>query len=131
MPRRTLGLLRTIVEKGLWQFISQADEYNAIRRLRRSTEAQETEHAPQGHENLLVRTSTDGVGQVDEQPLTLSEDAVIVQTITADLARAGVTGEVLRLVQRHGYLPDWDKERWERAERECAHMGVMRARQLG
>ena len=36
------GLLRTVVEQGLWHFLSQADEYNAIQRLRRSADAHET-----------------------------------------------------------------------------------------
>ena len=30
------GLLRTVVEQRLWHFLSQADEYNAIQRLRRA-----------------------------------------------------------------------------------------------
>src|SRR5687768_4474210 len=36
------GLLRTVVEQGLWHFLTQADEYIAIQRLRRSADAHET-----------------------------------------------------------------------------------------
>ena len=64
----------------------------------------------------------------DEQP-ALSEDALTVQTITADLQRAGVTSNIFRTVQRHGYLRDWDQERWLRAEQEMAQARLLWARQ--
>ena len=57
----------------------------------------------------------DRSGEVHEQP-GLSEDALIVQTVTADLQRAGVTSDVFGMVQRHGYLRDWDQDRWLQAE---------------
>ena len=62
-------------------------------------------------------------------PPALSEDALTVQTITADLQRAGVTSDVFRTVQRHGYLRDWDQERWLRAEQEMAQARLLWARQ--
>ena len=61
--------------------------------------------------------------------LNYSHDALIVQTVTADLHQAGVTGDVLRTVQRHGYLRDWDRDRWERAEQELAQARLLQARQ--
>ena len=67
-------------------------------------------------------------GEVNEQP-ALSEDALIVQTITADLQRAGVTSNIFRTVQRHGYLRDWNQERWLRAEQEMAQARLLWARQ--
>ncbi len=44
--------------------------------------------------------------------MELSEDALIVQTITAALQRAGVTGDVFSTVQRHGYFFEGTQERW-------------------
>ena len=41
------GLLRTIVEQGLWHVMSQADEYKGIARLKRSREDQDAQHAAQ------------------------------------------------------------------------------------
>ena len=31
--------------------------------------------------------------------------------------------------QRHGYLRDWDRDRWERAEQELAQARLLQARQ--
>jgi hypothetical protein len=123
------GLLRTIVEKGLWHFISQADEYNALQRLRCFTESQETKDAQRMPANPFLTTNADRVGKVDEQPIELSEDALIVQTLTADLNRAGVKGDIFGIVRRNGYLRDWDKERWLQAEQEIAQARLLQARQ--
>jgi hypothetical protein len=123
------GLLRTVVENGLWHVISQADEYNGIARLRRAAEGQETQAAQRtpGHPFLTRRNY--GTGPVDGQPIELSQDALIVQTITADFQRAGIEGHILPLVQRHGYLQDWCPERWERAEQDLGQARLLRARQ--
>jgi hypothetical protein len=123
------GLLRTVVEKGLWHFLTQADEYNAIQRLRRSTDQHETKEARRIPANPFLTTNADRVGEVSEQPIELSEDALIVQTLTADLQRAGVKGAVFGIVQKHGYLQDWDKERWLQAEQELAQARLLQARQ--
>ena len=113
------GLLRTVVEQGHWHFLSQADEYNAIQRLRRSADAHETKATQWMHTNPSFSMHADRRAEVNEQP-ALSEDALTVQTVTADLQRAGVTSDVFRTVKRHGYLRDWDQERWLRAEQELA-----------
>ena len=122
------GLLRTVVEQGHWHFLSQADEYNAIQRLRRSTDAHETKATQWMHTNPSFSMHADRRGEVNAQP-ALSEDALTVQTITADLQRARVTSDVFRTVQRHGYLRDWDQERWLRAEQEMAQARLLWARQ--
>ena len=122
------GLLRTVVEQGLWHFLSQADEYNAIQRLRRATDAHETNATQWMHTNPFLSMPADRRGEVNEPP-ALSEDALIVQTVTADLQRAGVTSDVFRTVQRHGYLRDWDQERWLQAEQEMAQARLLWARQ--
>jgi hypothetical protein len=127
--RNACGLLRTVVEKGLWHVISLADEYNAIQRSRRSTDEHETKEAQRIHASPFLTTNADRVGEVNEQPFELSEDALIVQTLTADLQRAGVAGDVFRIVQKHGYLQNWDKERWLQAERELAQARLLQARQ--
>ena len=113
------GLLRTVVEQGHWHFLSQADEYNAIQRLRRSADAHETKATQWMHTNPSFSMHADSSAEVNEQP-ALSKDALTVQTVTADLQRAGVTSDVFRTVKRHGYLRDWDQERWRQAEQELA-----------
>jgi hypothetical protein len=121
------GLLRTVVEQGLWHFLSQADEYTAIQRLRRTTDEREAKEAQRIHPNPFLTIPADRSGEVHEQP-GLSEDALIVQTVTADLKRAGVTNDVFGMVQRHGYLRDWDQDRWLQAEQELAQARLIQAR---
>jgi hypothetical protein len=123
------GLLRTVVENGLWHVISQADEYNGIARLRRAAEGQETQEAQWTPDHPFLTTSAHRIGPIDGQPIELSKDALIVQTITADFQRAGIEGKIFPLVQRHGYLQDWRAERWERAEQDLAQALLLRARQ--
>jgi hypothetical protein len=123
------GLLRTVVEQGLWHVISQADEYNGITRLKHATHTQTTQKTQQVQTNSFLTTSTHGELRGNEQPIERSKDALIVQTVTADLQKAGVTGDVLRTVQRHGYLQDWNRDRWKRAEQELAQARLHQARQ--
>ena len=61
--------------------------------------------------------------------MTLSEDAFRVQGLIEALDRAGFTGNIFRTVQQHGYLLDWDNERWEQAEIALAHARVLLAHQ--
>jgi hypothetical protein len=123
------GLLRTVVEQGLWHVISQADEYNGITRLKHTTHTQTTQDMQQGQANPCLTTSTRENLRVSDQSIERSKDALIVQTVTADLHKAGVTGDVLRMVQRHGYLRDWNRDRWEQAEQELAQARLHPARQ--
>jgi len=120
------GLLRTVVEQGHWHYLTQADEYNAIQRLRRLAEAHETKATQWMHTNLSHTMHADRSAEVNEQP-ALSDDALIVQTVTADLQWAGVTSDVFRTVKRHGYLPDWDQSRWRQAEEELAQAHLLQA----
>jgi hypothetical protein len=124
------GLLRTVVEKGLWHVISQADEYNGITRLKHASYTQATQETQPVQANPSLTTSTRGdLRGGNEQPIELSHDALTVQAVTADLHQAGVTGDVLQTVQRHGYLRDWDRGRWERAEQELTQARLLQARQ--
>ena len=118
------GLLRTVVEQRLWPFLSHSDEYNATLRLRRSDDTHETNATQWIHTNSSLTMHADSSL---EQP-ALSQDALTIQTLTADLRRAGVTSDVFRTVQRHGYLRDWDQERWLRAEQELAQARLIQAR---
>jgi hypothetical protein len=79
------------------------------------------------HPNPFLTMPADRSGEVNESS-ALSEDALIVQTVTADLQRAGVTRDVLRLVQSHGHLRDWDQARWLQAEQELAQARLLQAR---
>jgi hypothetical protein len=121
------GLLRTVVEQGLWHFLSQADEYNAIQRLRRADDEHETKEARRMHPNPFLTMPADRSGEIHERP-GLSEDALIVQTVTADLQQAGVTNDVFGMVKRHGHLRDWDQNRWLQAEQELAQSRLLQAR---
>jgi hypothetical protein len=123
------GLLRTVVENRLWHVISQADEYNGIARLRRAAEGQETQEAQRTPDHPFLTRRANRTGQVNEQPIELSKDALIIQTITADFQRAGIEGKIFPLVQRHGYLHDWRPERWEKAEQDLVQARLLRARQ--
>jgi len=123
------GLLRTVVENGLWHVISQADEYNGIARLRRTADGQETQETQRPPDHPFLTMSAHGMEQVDGQPIELSKDALIVQTITSDFQRADIKGHLFPLVQRYGYLQDWCQERWEKAEQELAQARLLRARQ--
>jgi hypothetical protein len=120
------GLLRTVVEQRLWHFLSQADEYNALQRLRRATTKREAKEAQRMHPNPFLTMPADRSGEANEQP-GLSADALIVQTVTADLKRAGVTRDVFRMVQQHGYLRDWEQARWLQAEAELAQARLLQA----
>ncbi len=69
------GLLRTIVEQGLWHVISQADEYNGIARLKRASEDQETQHAAQVCKAFFTRApAEEEETQGAEHPIAVSED---------------------------------------------------------
>ena len=70
-----------------------------------------------------------GTGQSHPQPITLSDDAFRVQGLTQALDRAGFTGDVFRTAKLHGYLPEWNRERWEYAEKELAEAHELLARQ--
>src|SRR5687768_2467389 len=120
------GLLRTVVEQGHWHVLSQADEYNAIERLRRSADAHETKATQWMHTIPSFSIHADTRAEVNEQPV-LSDDALTVQTVTADLQRAGVTRDVFRTVKKHGYLRDWDQARWRQAEEELAQARLLQA----
>ena len=68
----------------------------------------------------------DRSAEVNEQP-ALSKDALTVQTFTADLQGVVVKSDVFRYVKRHGYLQEWDQERWHRAEQELAESRLLQA----
>ncbi len=123
------GLLRTIVEKGLWHVMSQADESHGIVRLKRASEDQETQHAAQVCKAFFTMAPAEEETQVQEQPIALSEDARTFQAYTKTFEHARITDGTLQSMQEHGYLQDWTQERWENAEIELAHARLVRARQ--
>jgi autotransporter translocation and assembly factor TamB len=95
--------------------------------LRRADDEHEAKEAQRMHMNPSLTMPADRSGEVHEQPV-LSEDALIVQTVTADLKRAGVTSDVFAMVQRHGHLREWDQNRWLQAEQELAQARLLQAR---
>ncbi len=123
------GLLRTIVEQGLWYVMSQADESNGIARLKRSSEDQETQQAAQVCKAFFTRAPAEEAAQGEEQPIALSEDARTFQVYTKTFERVGITDGTLQSIQEHGYLLDWTQERWENAHIALAQARLVRARQ--
>ncbi len=121
------GFLRVIVEQGLWHHLTNTEEDAALRRLHRYL-ASQTDNTP-ALEDLGMINTINGTGNIHPQPMTLSEDGLRVQGLTEALDRAQFKGDVFRTVQQHGYLLDWDKERWEQAELELAEAHVLLARQ--
>ena len=121
------GFLRVIVEQGLWHHLTNTEEDAALKRLNRYLESH-TDNTP-ALESLGIGNTSTGVRQSHPQPIVLSEDALRVQGLTEALDRAGFKGDIFRTVKLHGHLPDWDKARWEQAEKEVAEAHKFRARQ--
>ena len=92
-------LFAWIAWKGRWEFITQADEDAARMRLKQHF------HAPPQRPKELPNT------RPDREPL--SDDALLVRTITAELRRANYRGDGFPLLRRE--RPDWTRERWDRA----------------
>ena len=111
------GLFAALLRRPQWQVITQAEEDAARRRLCSSLDP--TERSPAA---IVWGDRHPGAGssQATAAPAPLSQDALVVRTLTADLQRIGQTGNLLRLVQHHGYLPDWTPTRWEHAAQELA-----------
>ena len=122
--KNACGMLRTIVEKGLWNFLTQADEYNGIRRLR--SDLDNPDRTGTVLEGLL--TGENEFNPPDEHQVELSQDAQIVQILTADLAKIGVTSDVFRTVEQHGFLQDWNRQRWLNAEMELTQKRLFQRR---
>ena len=110
------GLLRSLVEKGLWDYISQADEFNAIRRLKAMSDKQESGQTSPAYENILSMAACDTGKHARLQEW--SKDAITVKIIREDFEAAGIRGPAFRILQRYGYLQDWTQERWDQAEME-------------
>ena len=102
------GFLRKLVETPAYHaHIAQIDEDTALSWLRDARSS--------GTPDLPVETWSQG---------ELSKDALTVRELKRDLEAAVAhvpSGHTLfRLVQRHGFLSDWTRERWEQAEMELA-----------
>jgi hypothetical protein len=110
------GLLRSLVEKGLWDYISQADEFNAIRRLKAMSDKQESGQTSPAYENILSMAAC-GTGK-HARLQEWSKDTITVKILREDFEAAGIRGPAFRILQRYGYLQDWTQERWDQAEME-------------
>jgi hypothetical protein len=95
------GLFAELVRRRLWHFVTQDDEGRAHARLRK--------HFYGGRDEgrtLATKIPSE----------VLSKDALFVADVTAKLRRKGFLGDVFLAVSPH--LPDWTRERWERAAQE-------------
>ena len=94
------GLFATLVRKQLWHFATAGDEETAHARLKHylyGTPCPEARPLP-----TALNT-----------PRPLSDDALTVQRLRHNLARAGFAGDIFLLVHRE--YPEWTQERWEMA----------------
>jgi hypothetical protein len=108
------GLFAELVRRRLWHFITQDDEDRAQKRLR--------EHFYGGR----------GKGRppvLSSPPASLSKDALFVADVSAKLRQRGFLGDVFSVVSRE--LPEWTKERWERAEGELSEARKRREGEWG
>jgi len=129
--KNACGLLRTIVEKGLWDFLTEADEYMALRRLRQATKNEENQHAHRVYDAFFPMAPEVQVQVEDEErENALSEDAITVQVYTRSFERTHMGDGTLQGIQEHGYLLDWTVERWERAQMEVVMERVRKRRRL-
>ncbi len=126
--KNACGLLRTMVETGLWDFLTEADEYMALRRLRQPTKNEETQHAHRVYDTFFPMAPEEQV-EDEERENALSEDAITVQVYTRSFERAHMGDGTLQGIQGHGHLLDWSQERWDRAQLELAQARLVRARQ--
>jgi hypothetical protein len=97
------GLFAELVRRRLWHFVTQDDEDRAHKRLREHFYGGEHEGRPPS-----VRPPQD----------TLSKDACFAADISARLRQRGFTGDVFAIVSQE--LPEWTRERWERAAQELS-----------
>jgi hypothetical protein len=127
-PRNPGGLFAALLRQRLWQVITQPEEDAARRRLHGYTDAAAWPLPSRAPGSAPIGAA---VRQAPAAPAPLSHDALVVRTLTADLDRVGRTGHLLPLVQHHGYLQDWTRERWEQARQElCQRQRARSARRL-
>jgi len=111
--RNAPGLFAELVRRRLWHFVTQDDEDRAHERLREYFYGRREE----GRALILKRPSE-----------ALSKDALFAADVSARLRRHGFSGDVFAVVSRE--LPDWTRERWERAIAEVEHAKNKRSEQV-
>jgi hypothetical protein len=94
------GFFSQLICRRLFHCISSEDEERARKRL--------NDYCYGGGRQLVTPKELPGGGP--------SKDALFVADVQRRLARAGFSGDVFALVSRE--LPEWTRERWERAARE-------------
>jgi hypothetical protein len=104
------GLLAELVRRRLWHFVTQDDEDRAHQRLR---------------EHFYGRRREEKLPAPRHPLKALSKDALFVADISARLRRTGFTGDVFVAVSDE--LPEWTRERWERAVTEVEHAKQQRS----
>ena len=98
------GLFAELVRRRLWHFVTQDNEDQAQTRLRKHFYGGREE----GRALIMKRPSE-----------VLSKDALFIADVSARLQRHGFSGDMFAAVNRE--LPDWTRERWERAMTELEH----------
>ena len=94
------GLFVRLIRCGLWSFLTQDDEDAANARLKSHLFGK----PPEQHALRIAPT---------RDVEFLSEDAVVVRSIRAAVARAGYRGDAFPLLKRQ--QPEWTRERWDLA----------------
>lgn len=114
--RNPCGLFAVLVRKGLWHFITQADEDAAQRRLKQHFHGSDERENPKPER------------QVRSPRIVLSEDARVVAAVRRVVQQNRVTGDPFYLLRQH--RPDWTRERWAAAEDELerSRMAILQAK---
>jgi hypothetical protein len=97
-------LFAWMIWKGRWEFITQADEDEAIARLKKR-------NRPDVPEPVAKHAGQGRAGEV------LSQDARIAREIREILRRKGIHVDPFAAVRPH--LPGWTRERWDEAVAEA------------
>jgi hypothetical protein len=94
------GFFSQLIRRRLFHFVSSEDEERARKRL--------NDYCYGGRQPLVMPKEPPRSGP--------SKDALFVADVQRRLSRTGFSGDVFSLVSRE--LPDWTRERWEKAVQE-------------
>jgi len=106
--RNPCGLFVRLVKSKLFHYLTQDDEDAANARLKRHFYGDPRKPGPKLFRSAVPERA---------EPRTLSDDAQIVRSVKAALARAGYRGDPFYALKRE--KPEWTRVRWEQALAEC------------
>ncbi|RUL84591.1 hypothetical protein [Tautonia sociabilis] len=106
--RNPCGLFVRLVKGKLYHYLTQDDEDAANARIKRHFYGDPRKQGPKLFPPAVPERT---------EPRTLSEDALVVRSVKAALARVGFRGDPFYALKRE--KPEWTRDRWDRALAEC------------